>query len=74
MTFAEAIAAHIEAVMRARTEKLERVAEHMLTHDGGGIMIDGDRVFIDARVPWGVIWDVTLCGADHPNLYRQGPS
>lgn len=51
--------AFIRQQVQARHDKLEKYCEAMLVNDMGGVLIDGDKVSLDKRVPWGEIYDIT---------------
>lgn len=56
------------ARLRARAEVVERACEAAVQSGEHGVMVDGERAWVDARVPYGELWDVTACGPDHPTL------
>lgn len=54
--------------LRAHAETVERACEAAVQSGEHGVMVCGDAAWVDARVPYGCLWDVTACGPDHPNL------
>ena len=44
---------------------IERACEAAIQGGICGVMIDGDRAWVDPRVPYGQKWDATACGADN---------
>lgn len=63
---------HLEQLVweqqRARLEALEHMCEVMLVTEGSpGIMYNNEYVWLDTRVPFGQIWDVTACPNHRPD-------
>lgn len=56
--------------VREFNARVEQACEEAVAGGVCGVMIEGDRVWVDARVPYGQKWDVTACGSDHPNVGR----
>lgn len=60
----ELIQAHVTALSRARADALETACERAIQQGRSGVMVESGSAWVDERVPYGEIWDVTACGAD----------
>lgn len=61
----QAVRNHVNHLLMARAQLIESMCERSLLDPlQRGVMIDGDEVLLDERVPYGQIWDVTACGRD----------
>jgi len=66
MQWAETVAHLVGLRLRAQAEAVERLCEIMITTpDSPGIMVEGERAWLDQRVPFGEIWDVSACGEEN---------
>lgn len=62
---AQSIDAHVSRIARQRADALETVCEKAIQGGEFGVMVDYNvGAWVDPRVPYGNIWDVTACGSD----------
>lgn len=61
----DAVDQHVRALAWARHQAVETACEKALQSGEFGVMVDYNRgAWVDPRVPYGQIWDVTACGSE----------
>ena len=62
----ELIARDVARIARARYQAVETACEKALQGGEFGVMVDYNLgAWVDPRVPYGELWDVTACGSEN---------